>query len=83
MDANPHSGVIVAPKSGCVPANGRYELTLQLKPQVVEKLDFDLSVKFRAGNTITTRVGASVEPPLVTMDKVPEISLNVILGYFV
>ena len=73
MDANPHPGVIVTPKLGCVPANGKHELTLQLKPQVVEKLDFDLSVKFRAGSTITTRVGASVEPPLVTMDKVQEL----------
>ena len=60
----------MSPKLGCVPANGRYELTLQLKPQVVEKLDFDLSVKFRAGSIITIRVGASVEPPLVTIDKV-------------
>ena len=73
MDANPHSGVIITPPLGCVPANGRYELTIQLKPQVVEKLDFNLTVKFRAGNVITTRVGASVEPPLVTMDKVHEI----------
>ena len=72
VDANPHPGVIIMPPLGCVPANGRYELTIQLKPQVVEKLDFDLSVKFRAGNVITTRVGASVEPPLVTMDKVQE-----------
>lgn len=78
MDPNPHPGVTVSPESGCVPANGRHELTLQLKPQVVEKLDFDLSVKFRAGNIITIRVGASVEPPLVTIDKV----LNVILGCF-
>ena len=70
MDVNPHLGVTILPKLGCVPASGRFELTLQLKPQVVEKLEFDLSVKFRAGNTITTRVGASVEPPLVTIDKV-------------
>lgn len=70
MDANPHAGVTVSPKLGCVQANGRYELTLQIKPQAVEKLDFDLSVKFRAGSVITTRVGASVEPPLVTIDKV-------------
>lgn len=74
MDANPHPGVTVLPKLGCIPANGRFELILQLKPQVVEKLDFDLSVKFRAGNTITTRVGASVEPPLVTIDKVQELN---------
>jgi len=61
---------MVFPALGCIPASGRSELTVQLKPQAVEKLEFDVSVKFRAGNTITTIVGASVEPPLVTLNEV-------------
>ena len=64
---------MISPRLGCVSAGGRSELTVLLKPQTVEKMDFDLSVKFRAGNTITTIVGASVEPPLVTLDKVRDL----------
>jgi len=70
VNPDPHPGVTVSPRLGCVPAGGRSDLTVQLKPQAVEKMEFDLNVKFRAGNTTTTIVGASVEPPLVTLDKV-------------